>query len=304
MKKSFAFVAALAMSFMCLNAFAQEIEAAEDYSFEQPVVKESFLFNHWSIGAGFGTDGIRFMAATSVTPHVQLRASFLTLGPVVNIGDKVLSSKTEYSLKPFKYTAENLNINQNGIQVDKAQVEGSMQSNKLELLVDLFPSRDYSFHFTVGAQLALSPELVSATGTLMKADGSNSLSPSDYGSTQVMGITSNMDGQLEAAVKFGTKFRPYVGIGFGRPVTMNHRVNLNFDLGVAYIGGVHAVVNNYYDVAMGQGGVKEVELNEAWVKSDPDVSKNVNDDAIKWLNFANNFPVMPIVRFTIVVRLF
>ena len=33
-----------------------------------------------------------------------------------------------------------------------------------------------------------------------------------------------------------SKFRPYVGLGFGRPVPMKHRFTCNFDLGVQFWG--------------------------------------------------------------------
>ena len=45
-------------------------------------------------------------------------------------------------------------------------------------------------------------------------------------------------------------------------------------------------------------------LNEAWVNKYPDIKDNIGAEAPKYINIANNFPVLPYIRFAVNVRLF
>ncbi|MBR5431021.1 MAG: hypothetical protein IK119_01405, partial [Bacteroidales bacterium] len=84
----------------------------------------------------------------------------------------------------------------------------------------------------------------------------------------------------------------------------------NFDLGVAYVGGVHVVAKNYYKNIMENPENPtpvDVELNKAWIDANPDIKDAMGadyDSITKIMNLANSFPIEPFIRFTLSVRLF
>ncbi len=79
-------------------------------------------------------------------------------------------------------------------------------------------------------------------------------------------------------------FRPYLGIGFGRPVPMNHRVTCNFDMGVQFWGSPKVYTN---------GGNGEVQLTES----------NTGGDS-GFLKFISKVSVWPVLNVRVAVRLF
>lgn len=297
MKKTLALVTALAFS---AGAFAQT------------PTEDNYLFNHWSIGAGVITD-MNFQVATTVTPHLQLRLVYDTYGHLVAVANMFTKDMPNVgSLTPFTHSfpVGDNGVHSNGINIDDVVVSGKMKSADLNLLVDYFPGKG-SFHFTGGIILDMSGDIVSVSGTPTNKTGEPTMQPSDRGKKEIAGITTDLDGNVNLKAAYGlARVRPYLGIGFGRPVNVKKRVSVNFDLGVAYIGGIHAYAQNYM---VDYPNATAVELNQAWIDNpenriDDQTLKEMMGDSygetVKWLNFTNSFPVLPYARLTLHVRLF
>lgn len=291
------FVCAAAVSLAGFNAQAQIAD------------QKNVLFNHWSIGVGFGfTEGIQITAGTTILPNLQGRIVYNTLSPVVAIANPIVAKfAPEYGVNPISATiAVGIHETSPRIDVDEVNVNGNIHDRSLALLADFFPSKNSSFHITGGVMFNIHPQLVSLTATLVnKSSSEPAVDPSNYANTEFFGITTDPEGKVHLGLQSGLNVvQPYLGIGFGRPVSLNSRVSFNFDLGVTYIGGFHLVSRNYYE---NPEKPVNVELNQAWIDANPDIKENMKDNydtVTKYLNMVNGFPVQPYMRFTLAVRLF
>ncbi len=302
MKKTLTLVTMLALSLFSVNAYAQH---HAEYDGE-----DNYLFNHWSVGVGILED-IHFQVAGTITPNLQVRLVYNTLHPYISIADNIVQKHTELNgINPLHETFDlGDGIHTNGINIDKIDFTGSFKSRELNLLVDYFPSKKSSFHVTGGLILDLTPNMFAGTGTPLSNDGQPALQPSDYGTKEFIGITTDLEGKVNGKVCYGlSTVRPYVGIGFGRAVNTNKRVTVGLDLGVAYTGGLHAYAENYM---VDYPNKIDVELNEEWTINNEINGKTIKehmgkdaDKYIKYVNFANKFPILPYLRFTINCRLF
>lgn len=297
MKKVLAIVSAVAISLAGFNAQAQVAD------------QENVLFNHWSIGVGFGfTEGVQITAGTTILPNLQGRIVYNTLSPVVAIANPIVAKfAPEYGVNPISATiAVGIHETSPRIDVDEVIINGNLHDRSLALLADFFPSKKSSFHITGGVMFNIHPQLVSLTATLVnKSSSEPAIDPSNYANTEFFGITTDPEGKVHLGLQSGLNVvQPYLGIGFGRPVSLNSRVSFNFDLGVTYIGGFHLVSRNYYE---NPEKPVNVELNQAWIDANPDIKDNMKDNydtVTKYLNMVNGFPVQPYMRFTLAVRLF
>lgn len=297
MKKVLAIASAVALTLASFNAQAQIAD------------QENVLFNHWSIGVGFGfTEGIQITAGTTILPNLQGRIVYNTLSPVVAIANPIVAKfAPEYGVNPISATiAVGIHETSPRIDVDEVIINGNLHDRSLALLADFFPSKKSSFHITGGVMFNIHPQLVSLTATLVnKSSSEPAIDPSNYANTEFFGITTDPEGKVHLGLQSGLNVvQPYLGIGFGRPVSLKSRVSFNFDLGVTYIGGFHLVSRNYYE---NPEKPVNVELNQAWIDANPDIKDNMKDNydtVTKYLNLVNGFPVQPYMRFTLAVRLF
>ena len=297
MKKVLAIASAVALTLASFNAQAQIAD------------QENVLFNHWSIGVGFGfSEGVQITAGTTILPNLQGRIVYNTLSPIVAIANPIVAKfAPEYGINPVQATFQ-VGVHQTSprIDVDEVNVNGNIHDRSLALLADFFPSKKSSFHITGGVMFNIHPQLVSLTATLVnKSSSEPAIDPSNYANTEFFGITTDPEGKVHLGLQSGLNVvQPYLGIGFGRAVSLKSRVSFNFDLGVTYIGGFHLMSKNYYNDP--QKPVN-VELNQAWIDANPDIKENLKenyDTTVKYLNMVNGFPVQPYMRFTLAVRLF
>jgi hypothetical protein len=297
MKKTLALVTALA-----LGASA----------FGQTPVKDNYLFNHWSIGGGIITD-LNLTVATTVTPNIQLRLVYDSYSHAVAIGNVFTKDIPEVGqINPYihSFPVGDEGIHSNGLNIDNVVVTGKLNTGNLNLLMDFFPGKG-AFHFTGGLILDLSGNIATISGVPTNKTGQPTMQDSDRGKKEAAGITTDLDGNVNVKVAYGLgTVRPYLGIGFGRAVDVKRRVSVNFDLGVAYIGGVHVYGENYM---VDYPHLTKVELNQAWIDNpenridDKTLRETLGEDydeTVKWLNLANSFPVLPYARLTVNVRLF
>lgn len=268
---------------------------------------DSMMFNHLSIGANLsplGNLGVDLSAP--IGPKFDVRVGFntgvittaltqlmvegyyskATASDPVNVKNGVYS----FTLKePYKG---------NGLDISKISFQPKAHTSNLEVLFDFFPSKK-NFHITAGAFFSLNPVLLHAEVAALNAAGGNGIPQSDWANTTIKGISTDKQGKLQMDVKYGLSIvKPYVGVGWGRPVDTEHRVGFVFDMGLYYIGGVHM-----YSYDFSSGGQKPVELNSAWINNDADLKKAAGAYT-EYVDMANGFPILPMIRFNIFIRLF
>ncbi len=265
MKKLITFCMAVAVSLMGITARAQDSQIA----------------NHLAVGVTLGMDGLGLEAALPMTPYVQFRAGYslfpYTYSGTVNLGQVEMGGTTrDMSQTPIKATL--------------------WKGGEGKLLADIFPGKKTSFHFTVGAYLGAG-KIFHASADLSKV-----LNPEDYATLAItygegadkISISTDKQGFVHADIKTGV-FTPYVGIGFGRAVKPDSRVRVTFDMGVLITGGFKVQSYSYL-------------RND---KGDPAVltSKQlVNEEGRQldngWVDKICAFPVLPMMKLNVFVRLF
>ena len=211
-KRIFAMAAVAMMT--VVSAQAQELET-DDLG----------IFNHASLSVGVGTTGITADLALPITPYVAVRGGA--------------------DICPFKYSTD-LKIQYRNAVAQAALPETVAVTGKLamtsgHLLFDFFPSNQSSFHITAGAYLGsdkVAEVYNKEDGALAAVTAYNRVVPNSQKAGYTLGdyfLTPDENGNVNGSVTVA-KFRPYVGIGFGRPVPTKNRVACNFDLGVQFWG--------------------------------------------------------------------
>lgn len=311
MKKTLAFFLALT-AIAAGSAFAQEIDSVEPSrdsmivaepapAPEEPVVlypeapkPDKQIFNHLSVGAEvLSLEGLGVQVATTLTPFVQIRAGY-SLFPY--------SHKQNIDFGTYKVTDERT------IDLRNTPLKFTLWENGLgNLMFDIFPGKRVPFHFTVGMYIG-NGKLLSAKADarepILRKDEYASLAIS-YGDIKV---SSDSDGQIYADLGFGSRDKetfnvifPYAGIGFGRAVGLNRRVGVTFDMGVIYTGGIKAQTYNFHtlDPVTDQHVKKTAVLTSATLTDD---DGNQRDKGL--IDKIGAIPVFPMMRLTIVVRIF
>ena len=173
-----------------------------------PVAAQEKVFDHLSVGAEVGTTGWGFELASPLTHYITLRTGFTTL--------------PRFSIKT------DVNYTTHGTQKN-VDVKGRVHMSDYKVLADLYPFKHSSFHLTGGFYAGL-PNLGTAynTGALDVNEGEG---------LEIGGIFVRPDENNQVQLRLQTKsFKPYVGLGFGRPISANHKVGVAFDLGVMFWG--------------------------------------------------------------------
>ena len=242
------------------------------------LAQENGIFNHIALGVTAGDDGFGVELAAPVGKHIQVRGG--------------------YSFMPFTVTRPfsfgNVTVNGDTREMNNIPFTARMlEGGQGRLLVDINPSKDASFHFTVGAMFS-GGNLLSTSGDIR-----NVLHPDEYG-TRGIGllpdciISSDKQGYLPIDLKTN-KIWPYLGIGFGQAVNPERRITAVFDLGIAYSGNWQMTA---YDM---------VEYNAGFSDS-PELVPLTSDAVRKHDRGAFDklakLPVFPVARINVFFRLF
>lgn len=216
------------------------------------------LLNHASVAVGVGTTGITADLSLPVSPFVVVRGGV--------------------DILPFKYST-NLDIDYrdklaNAVLPNDVKVEGKLSMTSGHVLADFFPSKQSAFRLTAG--LYLGGEKVAEAynkedGALMAVTAYNRAMPESKKAGYPLGdyfLMPDENGNVHADITVN-KLRPYVGIGFGRPVPTNSRVAFNFDLGVQFWGKPTVTCQNQKlqdeDMKGDDGGlVKYISMASIW----------------------------------------
>lgn len=224
----------------------------------QDTVEEFGIFDHLSLGVTLGTTGIGFDVAAPVTEYLQLRAGY-----------DILSG--------LKYK-EDIDYRAKGQPTKKTEVEGKLHLGAAKLLLDVFPFRTVPFRFTTGFYLG--------TDEIIKAENTIPVTAFDKGEGLLIGdyiVEFDQDGIAKATIKVN-KFRPYVGIGFGRSVPRK-RIGVSGDLGVMFWGKP-----KLYEKQTGQ----DLEITKSDLGSDSD----------KYFDIMSKITVYPALTIRICGRIF
>ena len=236
---------------MAVTLFALPVQA-------QDKVEEFGIFDHLSLGLTLGTTGIGFDVAAPVTEYLQVRAGY-----------DILSG--------LKYK-EDIDYRAKGQPTKKTEVEGKLHLGAAKLLLDIFPSRTVPFRFTTGFYLG--------TDEIINAENTIPVTAFDKGEGLLIGdyiVEFDQDGIAKATIKVN-KFRPYVGIGFGRSVPRK-RIGVSGDLGVMFWG--------------------KPKLYEKQTGHDLEVTKNdLGSDSDKYFDIMSKITVYPAVTIRICGRIF
>lgn len=264
MKKISTLIVALAVSLGSIPAFAQK--------------QDNQLANHLALGVTLGLDGIGLEAALPITPYVQARAG--------------------YSIFPYTYK-RNMNLGNVEIGGETKSLDNVPFAATLwkggtgKLLFDIFPGKKTPFHFTVGLYIG-SGKFIHA-----QADLSGILDPSDYATLAVMydklKVSTDPKGIVSLDNKMGV-VTPYVGIGVGRAVRPGSRVSVSFDLGALITGGSKFQTYNYVNL---EGKAQPVVLTSELLT---DEDGHYSDG--EWVNRISRFPVLPMLKLNVFIRLF
>ena len=232
-------------------------------------------FNHMYLGVGAGTDGGTVQIGLPVGPLLQIRAGASYMPPLA-----------------INYTVPNIHFY--GSVSGDVDLTATMAYKSINALVDFFPGKNTRFHLSAGAYY--SPAFF-GDGVWANVTGTtNALDPADYGTAGYMigdhMVTTDSEGALHgyAATK---KLLPYFGFGSGRAVAQNSVVSFLFDLGVLYLGsdGFGA----YTEGLNIKNGQKETILV---------TSESLDNKDKGLLDMAASFPVYPVMKFSLFVKLF
>ena len=251
---------------------------------------DKLMANHLSAGIALGLDGFGVQVALPLGPHFDVRAGY-TFFPKFTKSPRELADSPFGSVIPdeedLKFT---IGDEADGRKVNLYDVPISLIINNYgpNLLFDYFPWKKWGFHVTAGAFINKG-DFISVT-----ADVSDQLEPDEYGTLgisfkNINDVTTDYDGVIRFDWR-ATAFRPYFGIGWGRPVNMKHRVSVAFDMGLVVLGSKGLYTYSY----MGRSGVEDVEITSAGLEND--------DDGM--IDSIAGLPVAPMMKLTVNVRLF
>jgi len=236
--------------------FSLALVAMSTLGFAQSETMEAF--KHVGVGLEVGLMGAGVQVSMPVvTDHLVLVVGCnfpqLTYGTTIDVDSKELRSKIDdlngsinrYNQIPGKHI-DNLSYPNKDISLD---VDAKLNLGAFKALVEYYPWQNHSFHLTAGMYIG-KEDFISLSGSAEQEWWSVYQKAVDINNNQ---LPANMkvDG-MDEAVKFnideqtfqvkpsGTgelelnivtkKVKPYVGIGFGRPIPTK-RVGFQFELG-------------------------------------------------------------------------
>lgn len=242
-----AIVAAIAMALSALPVQAQNR------------VDEFGIFDHMSLGLTLGTTGVGLDLAAPVTDYLQVRAGY-------------------NFFSGFKYK-EDVNYRSLANPTNgKIEIEGTNYMGTGHLLLDVYPFRDYTFHATAGFYIG--------TDEVVEIENTTPVRGIERGAGVVIGdylIHFDANGIAHGNIKVN-KFRPYVGIGFGRSVPRK-RFGVSGDFGVQFWGKPKVYEKQ-------AGG--DVELKK----------ENLGDEGSKYYEVISKISVWPVLNLRLTYRIF
>ena len=232
---------------------------------------DPMIFNHLSAGVDIGTDGWGLEVAAPLTPYLTVRTGLASIPKIkFNIGDIDIK-------------------NSSGNTTEKVNLDFNLKMTDWKLLFDVHPFKASSFRLTFGAYIG-GEDLVTTDYF-----GGNPGDPgyvdhrNEFIKIGEQKVTIDANNRASAAIKV-KKFKPYVGLGFGRAVKSAPGLAFNFDAGVQFWGKpeVWGTVRN--------GAKYDFEKI--------DVSASDNDDAKEAAKWLTKLSVWPTIAFRLTYTIF
>lgn len=222
------------------------------------------IFNHLGVGAHVGLTGFGFEVATPVTNWVTLRGG-VSIMPGFNFNTDVDGVYTG------TYNGETI---ERDFTMD---VDGSLSRVQGSVIFNVYPLPHLtSFYVAAGGYFGGS-KIIGIKGhsdDLMDLQTGNSyLEIGDYQ------LPVDKDGNVEGSLRV-KGFRPYLGLGFGRPVPKG-RLNFGVELGVQFQG--------------------KMKVYNGGAELQPQTYLDNDDDWQKWMD---KLTVYPVLKFTLSGRIF
>lgn len=182
------------------------------------------LFNHLSLGVGVGSYGIDFEAAAPVGKMFAVRGGIGFL--------------PDFSVK----TDVNASVRSNGADKNyDVDIKGKLQRIQGKIIVNFYPLCKSGLFIAAGAYFG--------GDKLVEIEGHSDQLRQDMETASSAGIVIgdkeipvDKNGNVAGGLKV-QKFRPYIGIGFGR-VVPNKRVNFMVEAGVQFHGTPEIYTDN------------------------------------------------------------
>lgn len=262
----------LAAAALMLAAFAITAQDDdEDFDFG--------YFRHYSLSVGVGSTGITGDVGTMIGKHLGMRLGI------------------DYIPKISYNTKLDLNIN-NDIRSkcpdlpNQVEVKGEFENSSAHALLDIYPFNNSGFHVTVGGYFAQKDKVVNVYSedhlTMLEIYEFNNRQgkyedvPESYGQMALklgkydIKPEYNNKHELKTEAYINTKkFRPYAGLGFGRAVPGESRLNCQFDMGVQFWGEpevYNGVTNEHLAKEEAKGGNGGIIQTVSKIKVFPVVS--------------------------------
>jgi hypothetical protein len=213
--------------------------------------------------------------STPSDPDASVDIHIGTLGAGAEVGKQfspALAGRIGFNNFSYDYNASPQNI----------KYDGHLKLNTVTALLDIYPSKKGTFHFTAG-YVNNSNQL---TGAANSADNSTiqfSNEPTLY--------TASFISSLSAKVKFPSSCL-YLGAGFGKPSEPGKRLRFIFDVGALFQGTPSIDLNPTYGPNAPAGS-----LVRATIQND------INAEETKYRGDFGNFKVYPVVQIGLAVHL-
>lgn len=199
------------------------------------------VFNHVGMNASIGTEGIGVGVAAPITDYLELGFGVNFMPGLKVKGDVNVDFDVPYGLIPP------------GIQTsDKVKITGNFARTTMDVKLNVYPFGDRSSFFVAGGFSFGGEKIAKITGHSdlveniikeypgMKDNFSAELDKYD--------VKFDDDGSITGDIRVN-KFRPYVGLGFGRLVPQ-HRVSCRFEMGCQFMGKMKVYQNgNKLDIS-------------------------------------------------------
>mgnify|MGYP006872994298 CR=1 FL=1 len=233
------------------------------------------VFNHLGAYAGFGTEGISFGVATTITPYLELSAG-ANIFPSIKIDGDVDLNATSIQV-PTSTGFETYNLESINLKADLART-------MFDLKLSAYPFGGNSLFFVAAGLSMGGKEIAKLTGHSDDVARLYHDYPSYSGSIAAVVDKYSIDIDKQGNAKGDIRVksvRPYLGIGVGRMVP-RHRVGFRFEAGCHFMGKPKVYQND-----------KEVDYSSALKEGDDDISKIVD-----------KLTVYPVLKFTLTGRIF
>ncbi|MGM9843249.1 MAG: hypothetical protein ACI30S_03390 [Muribaculaceae bacterium] len=219
------------------------------------------VFNHLGVGANVGSEGIGFHVATPITDFVQLRA-----------GASFMPGITFTASADGTFTAPGISTS----QYFEMDMKGDLKRTQFDVIFNVYPfGRLNSLFVAVGGYFG-GEDIVKING---HSDEIAGMIESGKGYVKIGDYNIPVDENGNASGGISVKnFRPYFGIGYGRPVP-GSRLGFMVELGVQ----VHGKMKAYTDY-----GTLEI-------------LDDVDND---WKDVMDKLTVYPVLKFTLSGKIF